>query len=207
MLINKDCKTSIIHPIPDYISRVAQHLPYRSKAIKNLQSELFPATQKTNNISAPYSANPNDFKCEQNVSAIVSLLKKADVLPLTEMKRGLVNKFTKTEANSVQKHDLMNFRLIGQQEFLQRVSAVILQNPSVHAPNKRCWLQTFSERKITKSRVTQLEKDEQLISTAIKRKMKFSQRTGKPIDRPGKQLIELPLALCDNTGNPNLRRM
>ena len=72
MLINKDCKTSIIHPIPDYISRVAQHLPYRSKAIKNLQSELFPATQKTNNISAPYSANPNDFKCEQNVSAIVS---------------------------------------------------------------------------------------------------------------------------------------
>ena len=106
------------------------------------------------------------------------------------MNRGLVNKFTKKEANSVQEHDLMNFRLIGQQEFLQRVSAVILQNPSVHAPNRKHRLQTFSERKIAKSRVTQLEKDKRLIITAMKRKMKFSQRTGKPIDRPGEQLID-----------------
>ena len=73
---------------------------------------------------------------------------------------------------------------------------------SVHAPNRRSRLQTFSEKKVTKSRVTQLEKDKKLIITAMKKKMQFSQRTGRPIDGPGEQLIELPLALCDNTGNP-----
>ena len=36
----------------------------------------------------------------------------------------------------------------------------------------------------------------------MKKKMQFSRRTGRPIDQPGEQLIELPLALCDNTGNP-----
>ena len=54
---------------------------------------------------------------------------------------------------------LLNFRCIGQQEFLQRISSVTLKNPSVHAPNRRRRLQTFSEKKINKSRVTQLEKD------------------------------------------------
>ena len=32
--------------------------------------------------------------------------------------------------------------------------------------------------------------------------MQFSQRTGKPVEKSGEQLIELPLALCDNEGNP-----
>ena len=203
MLINKDCKTSIIHPLPDYINRIAQHLPYRSKAIKNLQSQLFPTTpEKKNSITTPYTTNSNDFKTEQNVNAMVSLLQEAEIFTMVEKNRGLVNKFTKKEANAVQQHDLMNFRLIGQQEYKQRISAVILKNPSVGAPNRKRRLQTFSEKKVTKSRVTQLEKDRRLVITAMKKKMKFSQRTGKPIDRPGEQLIELPLALCDNTGNP-----
>ena len=123
MLINKDCKTSIIHPIPDYINRIAQH---RSKAIKNLQSQLFPTrAQKKSNITTPYTAKPNDFKCEQNVCALVSLLNEADMLSLTENNRGLINNFTRKEANPVQQNDLMNFRFLGQQEFLQRISSVI----------------------------------------------------------------------------------
>ena len=40
-----------------------------------------------------------------------------------------------------------------------------------------------------------------LIITAMKKKVQFSQLTGTPIDKPGEQLIELPLAQCDNTGN------
>ena len=57
-------------------------------------------------------------------------------------------------------------------------------------------------KKITKSRVTQLERDMRLVITAMKKKMKHSQRTGKPVEQPGEQPIELPLALCDNSGNP-----
>ena len=124
------------------------------------------------------------------------------MLLVTENNRGLSNYFTGKEANPAQQNDLLNFRFIGQQEFLQRIASVILKQPSVCAPNRRRRLQTFSEKKITKSRVTQLEKDKKLIITAMKKKMQFSQRTGRPVERPGEQLIELPLALCDSTGNP-----
>ena len=203
MLINKDCKTSIIHPLPDYINRIAQHMPYRSKAIKNLPNELFPTRmQKKNNITAPFSTKPNDMKCEQNVCAQVSILQETGMLSITEQNRGVMNYFTNKEANAAQQNDLLNFRCIGQQEFLQRISSVTLKNPSVRAPNRRRRLQTFSEKKINKSRVTQLEKDKKLIITAMKKKMQFSRRTGRPVERPGEQLIELPLALCDSAGNP-----
>lgn len=124
MLINKDCKTSIIHPIPDYISRIAQHLPYRSKATKNLQSQFFPPrVQKKNNIATPYTTKPNDFKCELNVGSLVtcSLIKEADMLSLTEKKTGLIKKV----ANPVQQNDLRKFRFLEQQEFLQRILSVI----------------------------------------------------------------------------------
>ncbi len=33
--------------------------------------------------------------------------------------------------------------------------------------------------------------------------MKWSKTTGKPIDTPSEQLLELPIALCDHTGHPN----
>lgn len=38
--------------------------------------------------------------------------------------------------------------------------------------------------------------------SAMKMKIRFSQRIGTPIDKPGEQLIELPLAISDNSGNP-----
>ena len=45
----------------------------------------------------------------------------------------------------------------------------------------------------------QLEKDTMLIMSAMK-KMQFSRRIGTLIDKPGEQLIELPLAISDNEG-------
>ena len=103
-------------------------------------------------------------------ATLVELLQTADVLPLTTKNRGLVNKFTQKVANPAQRSDLLNFQSLGQQEFLQRVSSVILKTPSVQTPNRKHRLQTFSEKKVTKSRVSQLEKDRKLIITAMKKK-------------------------------------
>jgi hypothetical protein len=47
------------------------------------------------------------------------------------------------------------------------------------------------------SQYTVLEKDKKLILSAMKMKISYSQRTGKPISNVTEQLIELPLALCD----------
>ena len=82
-----------------------------------------------------------------------------------------------------------------------KIASIILKQPSVQAPNRRHRLQTLSEQKVTKSHVTQLEKDKKLVLSAMKRKMQFSRITGMPIEKPGEQLIELPLAISDNTGD------
>ena len=37
---------------------------------------------------------------------------------------------------------------------------------------------------------------------AMKKKMQFSQRTGGSVEKAGEQLIDLPLAITDNTGKP-----
>ena len=38
MKINKECKTSIVHPTADYINRVAGYIPYRAKCMEKLSS-------------------------------------------------------------------------------------------------------------------------------------------------------------------------
>ena len=37
---------------------------------------------------------------------------------------------------------------------------------------------------------------------AMNKKMQFSQRTGRSVEKRGEQVIELPLAITDNTGKP-----
>ncbi len=44
MLINRECKTSIMRPSADYIRHIAKYLPYRSKVIENIRHNLFPET-------------------------------------------------------------------------------------------------------------------------------------------------------------------
>lgn len=56
MCINKDCKECITKPSADYFNRIAQFLPVRSKAMKNLESQIFPEGKKeTQLISKVFS--------------------------------------------------------------------------------------------------------------------------------------------------------
>ena len=112
-----------------------------------------------------------------------------------------MNGFTKQAATKEQQHDLLNFRGIGLEEFLLRVSCFTLRQPSVRAPNRRKKLLTMTERKSTSSKLSQLERDRRLLLTFIKKKIQHSLNTGTPIQQPGEQLMELLLALCDHDGN------
>ena len=42
MLINKGCKTSLTKPTPEQTNRMAKYLPYRSKMLENIRSQLIP---------------------------------------------------------------------------------------------------------------------------------------------------------------------
>ena len=138
MLINKDCKTSIVRPLPDYINRIACYMPYRSKALQNLKQEILPSTEeKHHSIQSPFSVHPNDKKLEQNIKAQMEAISTSKLLIYSTNNRGLINPFTDKCATPCQHHDLLNFRAIGEREFLQRIAAVILKQPSVSAPKRR----------------------------------------------------------------------
>lgn len=203
MLINRECKTSITRPSADYIRRIANYLPYRSKVLQNIRHQLFPETsnKKLSPTHSPFSKLKYDYKFEHNIRKQIASIQSSSIFDAVEWNRGLWNFFDKKKATEEQAHDLLRFRYIGQKEFLLRTAFYILKVPSTRAPNRRRCLQTFSEKKRTNRKISQLEKDRRLVLSAMKRKMQHSKKTGTPIDRPGEQLLEYPLALCDSEGN------
>ena len=65
MLINKACKMSIVRLSPDHINRIADYLPYRTKALENLCGNLFPEERNKKQheeVSSPLPKKPNDIK-------------------------------------------------------------------------------------------------------------------------------------------------
>ena len=71
MCINKSCKTSIVHPIQDYIHRIANYIPYRNKCLENLKNQLFPEENKLPpNIPSLYTTVEQAKKQRTNVDAI-----------------------------------------------------------------------------------------------------------------------------------------
>jgi hypothetical protein len=204
MLINKAGKTSIVRPSYDYINRIAHYIPYRMKAMENLKQQLFLEEAKQKSfITSPYSNNRNDYKREMNIISQMKVVSDTSLLPVTATNHGLIYPFTNKSAMPEQTNDLLIVLAIGHKEFLLWVSCHILKQPSTRAPKRKRRLLTFSEKRTTKQRVTQLEKDRKLILSCMRIKMKWSQRTGNPINKLGEQLLELPLALSDHEGNPN----
>ncbi len=82
------------------------------------------------------------------------------------------------------------------------IAYYILKQASILAPDRKKRLVTFTDRKASKSQVSQLEKDKRLVQKCLHKKLKWSQQTGTPVERISEQYIPLPLALATNDGNP-----
>ena len=39
MMINKFCRTSVVHPTQDYIQRIASYIPYHNKCLVNIHHQ------------------------------------------------------------------------------------------------------------------------------------------------------------------------
>ena len=198
MLINRECKTSIVRPSPDYINRVARYIPYRTKALKNLKEQLFPEGSEIKPIQSAFTSTSMDLKFTENVNSMMGTIKRYHAFSDTN-RHCLLNPYTSEEASVDQSHDLLSFRSIGEKEYLFRIEYFILRTPSVKAPKRMKKLQTFSVKTI---KLTQAEKDKKLIISAMMNKMQFSKKTGKPIEKPGEHQLELPMAISDHMGNP-----
>ena len=128
------------------------------------------------------------------MSKCSSLILSKSLFAMETSNRGLINSFTNKKANLQQSSDLLSFRLIGEQDYYQRIASFT----SVKATNWKQHLKMFGEKKASKSRISQLER---LIPECHEEKMNYSKRTGRQTAKPGEQLLELPLALVDSDGN------
>ena len=201
MLINKSCKASIVRPSQEQLRKLVHYLPYRTKSIENLLQQLFPPSERGKLSTSLITTNSDERKREGNVQTQVCAIESSGLLELPESNRGLINPFSKSIASLDQAYDLLHFRTIGQNEFLSRVASTILHKPSSAAPLRKGHLKTFTIKTSKSRKVTQLEKDRKLILACMRKKIKFSLRTGTPIATAAEQLISLPLALCDSQGN------
>jgi len=161
MSINKACKTSVVHPSKEYISRVASYLPYRTKCIENFRKQIFPeeSIAVDDTPTSMFTTRSDDKKSSLNIDSLISLIKSAGLLQPTINNRGLINPFSNRTASPEQEHDLLQFRKIGTAEFEKYITYYILKQASVHPPDRKKRLMTFSERKTGKRMVSQLEKD------------------------------------------------
>lgn len=72
MQINRACKTAIVHPSKDYLSRIAAYLPYRTRCIEILKEQLFPQENtvvSTHDQLSFQGRECNDKKTQHNVHA------------------------------------------------------------------------------------------------------------------------------------------
>ena len=99
MLSNKQCKTSICRPTPDYINCIAQYIPYRTKLLENIRHQLFPEVRpKPLSLDSPFSSNRNDGKFEQNVKVQVETIQSTSLFDISIKNHGLFNPFTNKKA-------------------------------------------------------------------------------------------------------------
>ena len=132
MLINKQCKMSVVKPTEDYINRIATYLPYRTRVCQRLQDQLFPQSEKkSDEVTSMYSARKSDKKHEINVTAQVQALTNASLFEVNVTNRGLINSFTNITALDQKHHDLLHFRMIGEEDCKLRVSYFILNKKLV----------------------------------------------------------------------------
>lgn len=121
MMINKDCKMSIVRPLPDSISRIVNYMAYRSRTMENLRQQVLHQEEdkKKSAIISPFSSKPNDAKCELNICEQMKRIEKSGIFEITPDNRGLFS-IGERQARESQQNDLLNFRSIGEREFKQR---------------------------------------------------------------------------------------
>ena len=168
MLVNKDLKTGIVRPNAEYMSRLSLYFTHRTKALKNLRHivdarkdyELFAEENKS---ESPINFTDNSSiarKRTENVNKMIEVIKYAFLLQKdTPDNKTLRNSFTGEIATPEQREDLLDFRNIGQKEFIKFVMKSVMHLSSAKdTKRKKHKLHTFAKQKVTKQKLTNAER-------------------------------------------------
>ena len=206
MCINKDFKMAVVRPTKAYLKKTALFFGYRISAHKNFISQLFPeSTSTTHNMQKTvFDHSSAADKREQNIDTMKLIIANKNLLPpITTTNRGLINVFSGQKASTEQSHDLLAFRQIGLSHYENYVKTRILKEPSTKTAVRKRRLLTFSDKKMTKRKISQLQHEHKQVTTCLRRRLAWCSRTGKSINIGQEQYSIYPRALSDCDGNPH----
>ncbi len=115
--INKDLKDAITYPTEAYLQKTSLFMNYRIKSTKNFLHQLFPDVYTSINSKPTIVDNTcESAKRENDIVIMTTTILDNNLLPRNfHDDRGLLNTFTGQVATLEQRHDLLNFRKVGEE--------------------------------------------------------------------------------------------
>ena len=111
---------------------------------------------------------------------MLSLTIKNKLFPtIIESNSGVMNMFSSKKATTEQAHDLIEARKIGQKYYKDCITHNIIQSPSVKTRLRKKRLLTMAPVKVTKTRMSQKEKEERDTNKYLRRRLAWCNRTGQ----------------------------
>ena len=203
--MNRDMKMAIVRPTQAYLKKTNFFLRYRIKAQIQFASQLFPPTTERTKEPNLLDTTPFTKHWDENIMTMRSLITQHQAfITDIESNRGIVNVFTGKQATMEQTHDLLNARKMGEQYYKNYVTHHKLQVPSVtNAPLRKRRLLTMAPPKVTKTRISQKEKEERNTNKYLRRRLAWCNRTGQRYSEGEEQYSLLPRALAEPDGSPH----
>lgn len=199
--INKDAKLAVVRPTSERMWTIANYLPFRSKCVNNLKTQILPA--KKDKKPSCYTATSRDKVTTKNVETMLGVVTSKGMHEKEQTNQGLWNVFEKKEATPEQKHDLLNFRSIGQQSFEHFVKYRLLKEVSTNAPVRMKRLCTFTTTAAQKQRIKMAEKERKISQRFLKRQLAWAAENKiSPTNSMLGPISSYPRALMDKDGLP-----
>ena len=199
MLINKECKMAISRSLPQNMEKIASTIQYQAKVIHNFENELDISLKTPVHRDLSPSVIQSEFA---NVKLYFGKLFETKMF-LPDQTPQLHHVFTEAIASKEQQACLLNYRKIGVDAYTVYCKYQILKDvsnkkPVVHRHN----LKTFAKSKVSKRKITSLEKEKKMITMCYKRTIAYSEERGQPISSL-LQFVEKPRAICDSNNMPH----
>ena len=203
MLINKDCKSAVIHPTKEFLSSQSLYFPFRSSVLRNIKEKL-QINREGDYSSSEIATKNRNLKAAENAEAMKKCISANEVLPKNnDLDVSLRNPFTTKTASPAQQEDLLTFRDIGQSDFDTFVQYKYLGDTSVNPIARQHKLKTFANPKVTKRTVNNLQKEKSLVTKCLRSRLLWAQSHSEDNENYEQQYLELPRAIADENGIPN----
>ena len=205
MTINREVKNAITAPTIELFQLKAHYLPYRTKLLKNLFSQLFPSHDL---YGQEESARAFMSVSEDNVQHLLEFMQSEQCHLFKSnhtANKTLRHIFSGETPSPENREHMLQYRLLGERNMQEYVKSNVINTSNTIAPSKRkrksMKVHTFAKKKITKRRQNQIISHMTTSHNMIKRQIDWAIKNNE-VPASVEQFITLPMAIAQTNGSP-----